>query len=52
MRVLRGYLRTFSQYIHSPKTQFEWYHYFLFLLLFMIALCFLWGGIFLYHVYF
>lgn len=48
-RVIRGYIRTLQQYAASPKTQFEYLHYFYFLLLFSIVLAIIWGGIYIYH---
>lgn len=48
-RKFLGYLRTLRQYASSPKTQFEYLHYFYFLVLFAIALAVVWGGIYIYH---
>ena len=51
MLLLRGYIRTLRQYASSPKTQYEYKHYALLLLLFLMVLLVVWGGIYLYNGY-
>ena len=49
MRCLRGYLRTLRQYSPSPKTQYEYKHYAVFLLLYIIVVAIIWGGMYIYY---
>lgn len=49
MRVLRGYLRTLRQYAASPKTRYEYKHYAIFLLLYILAVAIIWGGMYIYN---
>ena len=49
LRVVRGYLRTFGQYARSPKTRYEFKHYAVFLVLYILTVAVIWGGIYLYH---
>lgn len=49
LHIIAGYWRTLCQYARAPKTRYEYKHYILFLLLFILALFLVWGGIYLYY---
>lgn len=49
MELIKAYWRTLKQYAASPKTQYEYKHYAIFLLLYVIAVLVIWGGMYIFH---
>ncbi|WP_075572375.1 hypothetical protein ACSZOP_00405 [Colibacter massiliensis] len=49
LQTIRAYIRTLRQYAASPKTQYEYKHYGIFLILFALVVILLWGGIYVYE---
>ena len=47
LRVFRGYIKTLRQYAAAPKTQYEYKHYGIFLVMTALIVFFIWGGMYL-----